>query len=190
MKNPNVSKDEHAKAQFFIGYYFYFGVGLNKNYSKAVHFFKKSAKNNNAMAQCYLGHAYFHGNGVKKSFATAIKWFSMSNNAVSNRHLGIIHYHAFGVKQDRKKAFEYYQTASELGDSEAMCRLAEVYRYGIGTRKNYQKAYQWFLVANPDVSKHWGLCPELCEYFEHYLTAKQIRDAKIWVRNWKPIAEA
>jgi hypothetical protein len=111
-------------------------------------------------------------------------------NAPALRNLGISFHHGIGVAQDRKKAFELYKQASELGDSEAMCRLAEAYWHARGTRKNYQKAYQWFLVANPDVSRHWSVCPELFEYFEYHLTKTQIREAKIWVGNWKPIAEA
>ena len=111
-------------------------------------------------------------------------------NAPALRNLGISFYHGFRVTQDRKKAFELYKTASELGDSESMCRLAECYRYAQGCRKNYKKAYQWFLVANPEISRHWAVCPELYESLEYHLTKKQIREGKMWARNWKPIAEA
>jgi len=45
-------------------------------------------------------------------------------------------------------------------------------------------------LALVEVSQTYGVCRELFEYFEYYLTKKQIRDAKMWVRNWKPIAEA
>jgi TPR repeat protein len=189
MKNPNVSKEDHARAQWYMGYLYYFGVGLDKNYAKAVGFFKKSAKNHNAIALSYLGHAYFHGNGVKRSYAIAIKWFKKSNNAVSKRYLGIMLYHGFGVAQDRKKAFEFYRKSATHGDEEAMCRLAESYRYAQGCRKNYQKSYGWFLAVNPEVSKGWGLGPELIEYFEDVLTPEQIRSAKLWAKNWEPIAK-
>jgi hypothetical protein len=95
-------------------------------------------------------------------------------NAPALRNLGISFHHGIGVARD----------------SEGMCSLAEAYWYARGTRKNYQKAYQWFLVANPDVSRHWSVCPELYESLECHLTKKQISEAKIWAKNWKRIATA
>jgi hypothetical protein len=47
-----------------------------------------------------------------------------------------------------------------------------------------------YMVANSEISRHWGVCPELFEYFEDVLTPEQICEAKLWAKRWKAIEAA
>ena len=45
------------------------------NYSDAVKFWKKAAKEGEALAQCNLGASYAAGKGVRQDYSKALKWF-------------------------------------------------------------------------------------------------------------------
>lgn len=48
---------------------------------------------------------------------------------------------------DRKTAFLEFQTAAHGRDPRAYGKLASMYLYGLGTKKDYTKAYIWFEMA-------------------------------------------
>ena len=48
---------------------------------------------------------------------------------------------------DRATAFKEFAAAAEQKDTRAYGRLASFYLYGLGTEKNYHKAYIWFHAA-------------------------------------------
>ena len=48
---------------------------------------------------------------------------------------------------DRNTAFQAFKTAAEAGDNRAFGRLAGLYLYGQGTKKDYRQAYLWFGVS-------------------------------------------
>ncbi len=45
---------------------------------------------------------------------------------------------------DRQTAFNEFYTAAQEGDGRAYGRLGSMYLYGLGTDKDYHKAYIWF----------------------------------------------
>lgn len=49
---------------------------------------------------------------------------------------------------DHKRALIEYQKAVEAGDERAFGRLGAMYLYGLGTEKDYLKAYVWFALAS------------------------------------------
>ncbi|MCW8920481.1 MAG: hypothetical protein OQK42_06860 [Sedimenticola sp.] len=50
-------------------------------------------------------------------------------------------------KGNYAEAFNQYQQAAEAGDPDAYGKLAGMYLYGVGTDKDYSKAYVWFGLA-------------------------------------------
>jgi len=48
---------------------------------------------------------------------------------------------------DSNTAFQAFRTAAEAGDERAFGRLAGLYLYGQGTKKDYRQAYLWFGVS-------------------------------------------
>ncbi|WP_428606195.1 hypothetical protein [Sedimenticola sp.] len=48
---------------------------------------------------------------------------------------------------DYVEAFSQYKQAAEAGDVDAYGKLAGLYLYGVGTKKDYTNAYIWFGLA-------------------------------------------
>src|SRR5437016_806159 len=64
-----------AVAQYNLGDYYHDGVGVTKDETEAVTWFRKAAEQGFAYAQYNLGVAYANGDGVTRDAAEAIKWY-------------------------------------------------------------------------------------------------------------------
>ncbi len=60
------------------------------------------------------------------------------------------------AKGDEKAAFEGFRAAAESGDVRAFGKLAGMYLYGIGTGKDYAKAFIWFGLADAAGDQYGG----------------------------------
>ncbi len=69
------AKRGHFAAQFLLGWYYYNGIGLQKNAKKAVYWWKKSSKQGFMLSTEFLSICYYYGDGIKKSNDKAIKYF-------------------------------------------------------------------------------------------------------------------
>lgn len=59
-------------------------------------------------------------------------------NTIANMYLM-----GMGVPKDMKKAFELYQIAAELGNTDAQIDLGDMYYFGKETIQSYGKANYW-----------------------------------------------
>lgn len=57
------------------------GRGVHQDYSKAIIWYKKAAKQSDLRAQYLLGVKYVNGHGVKKNEKAAYAWFAIAFNA-------------------------------------------------------------------------------------------------------------
>ena len=133
--------------QYKIGYYYYYGKGVEKNYSKAVEWFAKSAEQGNTEGQRRLGFCYHLGYGVKKDYSKAVEWYKKSasqGNAEGQWLLGYCYKYGHGVDKDDSKAVEWYAKSAEQGSAEGQWRLGDCYEYGRGVEKDDSKAVEWF----------------------------------------------
>ena len=74
------AKKDDAIAQYKLGYIYYEGKGVAKDYKKAVDWWTKSAELSYGPAQCDLGiNAYYQGKGVPKDYVLAYKWLILSS---------------------------------------------------------------------------------------------------------------
>jgi len=60
------------------------------------------------------------------------------------------------ARGDEQAAFEGFRTAAESGDVRAFGKLAGLYLYGVGTQKDYKKAYVWFGLADASGDQYGG----------------------------------
>src|SRR5207248_2060337 len=65
------------------------------------------------------------------------------NDSNSIYLLGYFNYHGIGTDIDKQKAFELYQKAANLGNSEAQHHLADMYENGEGVEKDKDQAIYW-----------------------------------------------
>ena len=74
-----------------------------------------------------------------------------------------------------ESAFAQFVEASEAGDTRAHGKLASMYLYGLGTEKDYAKAYVWFGIARHTGDKYAGKFQKAAS---SGLSAKQVEEAE------------
>ena len=62
--------------QYEEGVRYYFGEGVEKDYTKAFEWFSKAAEQGDADAQFSLGVMYSEGQGVGQNYEKAFEWYS------------------------------------------------------------------------------------------------------------------
>ena len=139
------------KAIFELGYKYYLGDKVEKNYELAMLYFRISAKYNYHKAQFYIGYMYDEGEGIPCSYKSAIYWYKLAasnGNSTAINNLGVMYAKGNGVSRDRTKAFELYREAYDASDNKSsegciMYNLGLCYKYGRGTKKNLEEAKYW-----------------------------------------------
>ena len=86
-----------------------FGLGKEKNFSKALDLYQQSAGNGDILAMVDLGEMYFHGDGVKEDYDIANYWFEKAANSYDGNwcafaHLGMAYHRGWGKEIDFSKA--------------------------------------------------------------------------------------
>ena len=78
------SEANDSTAQFNLGYMYSNGVGVKKDYTKAIEWYRRSAEQGHASAQMSLAVSYLSGTGVEKSIPTGCSWIgkSIESNSV------------------------------------------------------------------------------------------------------------
>ena len=103
-----------------------------------------------------LGLEFYHGRASdakgetgEPDYARAHFWFQKSASHIpgSSTMLGDIYYYGDGVTKSFEKAFEFYKSAAEGGDTKAMNSLGIMYYNGEYVTRDYTKAYEMFCEA-------------------------------------------
>lgn len=68
----------NANAQNNLGWMYYEGLGVHRDYAQALEWYRKAAQQGNATAQHNLGVMYDEGKGVRQNTATAKEWFGQA----------------------------------------------------------------------------------------------------------------
>ncbi|KUJ11150.1 HCP-like protein [Mollisia scopiformis] len=135
---------------------------------------------NNALSQVLYGLALRHGWGCKPDPAEAVKYLSeAASNAASVEDLALqagmkkggaakgelvlaifelanCFRHGWGVQIDKFAAKQYYETAANLGDTDAMNEVAWCYMEGFGCKKDKYAAAKYYRFAEQAGSKTLG----------------------------------
>jgi len=70
--------DGNVRAQFMLGYIFYYAKGVAEDSVQAVNWWLMAAKQGHAEAQWELGNAYVTGQGVIRDIPTGYAWYSIA----------------------------------------------------------------------------------------------------------------
>lgn len=120
------------------------GICTEKNYEKAVDYYRKAGKNN-PIAQTYLGYCYERGLGVKQNSAEAVEYYrkaAKKGYLHAQYILGTRYEHGIGVNEDKKQAFLFLEKAAKQGYLYGQLALGNCYASGIGVEKNVKKALE------------------------------------------------
>lgn len=63
--------ENHAKSQLLIGRFFLIGLAVEKDYKKALYYFKEASKQKEYAANCYIAYMYASGKSVFPNFGRA-----------------------------------------------------------------------------------------------------------------------
>lgn len=59
---------------------YFYGMGVNVDYKKAVYYYSKAADKGYAVAQYQLGICYSKGLGVEKDYVKAVEYFKLASS--------------------------------------------------------------------------------------------------------------
>lgn len=138
------------RAQFYLGWLYERGVGVQQDYAKAREWYEKAMQNGSGSATARMGMLYEHGLGVKKDYGLAVSYNQRAIDARSGlgyAQMGYLYETGKGVKQDRRKAAELYRIGMEKGNFLAMTRMGALYQSGLGVDQDEYKAVELYRKA-------------------------------------------
>lgn len=74
----SASEAGDAEAEFFLGFLFSQGKGVEKDEALGAALYRRAAEKGHAMAQTFLGNCYSSGSGVPMDINEAVKWFRLA----------------------------------------------------------------------------------------------------------------
>lgn len=120
-----------------------------------------------------IGLCYKEGIGVKRDVKKAIKYFeraAKSEYVYAFNNLGKY----YEELKNYKKAFNEYLKSANLGESWAANKIGEMYRLGLGIKKDLKKAYEYYTISEEASIREicWYSKYNLAKYF--YLNGSAI----------------
>ncbi|KAH3762767.1 Sel1 repeat protein [Pelomyxa schiedti] len=121
-------------AQSEVGRCYYTGRGVNKDYSLAVHWFRKGLANPRkggyGMAHNSLARCFRDGHGVARDTAEAFRLYSMAalhGNLISQFNVGVcLENHVGTPAKDTREAMRWYRLAASRGNTPSVRRLESI----------------------------------------------------------------
>ena len=125
-------------------------MGVPKDITKAVEWYRKAADQGYANAQCKLGYCYENGLGVSKDASKAGEWYRKAAEqglAWAQYNFGVCYYNGIGVRKNYSTAVEWFRKAADQGYTSAQEVLGRCYKYGHGVPKNLEQSTLWYMKA-------------------------------------------
>ncbi len=138
-----------ARANRNLANYYKKGEHVQQNIEESLKYYQRAADLGDDEAQEIIGQAYSKGTGgYPISWADAVYWFKKSaqqGNTNAIRHLFFCYFNGTGVERNYDKAFSLIDYYYDTSDSAILYLLGHCYENGIGTGKDYQIAYNYYL---------------------------------------------
>ena len=124
---------------------YYWGIGGEQNYAKALQLYLQAAEADDAEAQYISGGMYLKGIGTNKDFKKAFTLLHEAakngkSSAESEQILGQAFLLGSAVPKNYQKALQWYHLAAENGSKEAQNELGFMYFVGNGLNRMRKKA--------------------------------------------------
>ncbi|KAF2173016.1 hypothetical protein M409DRAFT_62650 [Zasmidium cellare ATCC 36951] len=142
LANPKGANN--ALAQVLYGLALRHGWGIPVEADRAIHYLSLAASNSASIEEQALSSGMKKGGAAKGELVLAI--FELAN----------CFRHGWGVKTDAIAARQYYETAANLGDTDAMEEAAWCYLEGFGGAKDKFKAAQYLRLGESQGKKSVG----------------------------------
>lgn len=139
--------EDHSQTLANLGYIYYKGKMVHRDYLKAKEYFELSAKCNNSEAYMLLGDIYLNGEGVEEDIEKAVKYYESSAQLMNSKAfntLGFLYLKGQKVPKDYTKAFNYFKSAAKLDNVYGYLNLGLLYASGLGVVKDINEAEKYF----------------------------------------------
>lgn len=140
-----------SEAQNELGNMYYYGWGVERDFSKAFNYYRNAAKAGYVDAQNSLGECYLLGKGIDRDNEEAIKWIKKAaeqGNVSAQNSMGEFYLLGVaGLSQNYTEAVKWYQKAANQGYSLAQNNLGCMYLNGYGVDVDYFKSTKYFRLA-------------------------------------------
>ena len=138
-----------------------------ENYTDAITWYQKAAKQEYANAQYCLGLCYANGWGVVLNHETAVEWYRKAagqGHADAQYCLGLCYANGWGVTLNHETAVEWYRKAAGQSHADAQYCLGLCYANGWGVEQNDKTAVEWYHksaeLGNAEAQTHLRHCHE------------------------------
>lgn len=144
-----LAEEGDYRAQYYLGYLYLNGYGVQKDAKKAVSYLEKSIKQNYDLAQSLMAYMYFEGNGVRQDKKKAISLYQQAaaqGNSSALLNLGVAYYKGDGVEKNIQRAMEYFLKVSPQDQPVVATYLGDIYL----NNKEYAdpiKAFEQYVTA-------------------------------------------
>ena len=145
-----LAEQGHAGAQYFMGYMYYKGQGVDQDGEEAVKWLRMAAEQGDVKSQVRLGVMYRLGLTVLKNYEEAEKWLRMAaeqEDTKAQYNLALMYFRGEGMQQDNTEAVKWYRKAAELGLPRSQFRVGVMYYEGMGVPKDDDEAVKWVRMA-------------------------------------------
>ena len=134
------------EAMFSLGCYYEHGVGVAKDATQAVIWYRHAVDAGHTEALYSLAYCYQRGEGVAKDAYQAVTWYRRAADAGHTKalyNLAVCYQRGEGVAKDATQAVTWYRRAADAGDAEAQFTLAGCYAEGRGVEADDVQALSW-----------------------------------------------
>lgn len=119
-----------------------------KNYAKALEYYKKSAEEGHSKAQAQVGYYYSKGLGMKSADKDeAVRWYRKAadqGNKIAQYNLGLCYEYGTGVSKDFKEAFKLFKKSADQGCADAMTEIGYFIGKGLVGQADDVEALKWY----------------------------------------------
>eukprot|EP00834_Sanchytrium_tribonematis_P008185 NODE_889_length_3295_cov_0.386421.p1 type:complete len:424 gc:universal NODE_889_length_3295_cov_0.386421:2280-1009(-) len=142
-------------ADVFIGYFYLYGTGIEKDESKALKCFKKATDANLAAGYYYVGECYEKGYGCEIDHKEAFYFYELAaklDYSSAYHQIGWFYKQEYVVlypiEPDFKAALEYFKLGAKYGGATSYYNVGIYYQYGMGCEKNEAEAIKYYEIAS------------------------------------------
>ncbi len=142
----NKSGENQKKFYPYLGYLYYYGIGVEKNVEMGVSIYERSIEEGSQLGYYLLGKHYIETNtDLKKGLSFLLK-ASDKKSIEATLYIANIYENGIGVEKDSYYALEYYHRASQMGSGEAKFIISQKL-ISSGDPSNYKKGVSYLIEA-------------------------------------------
>lgn len=133
-----------SKAQFFLGFMYDLGFGLQEDDKEAIKWYRLAAEQGDSRAQLFVGFMYDFGQGTPQDDQEAVKWYRLAEEqGYAEAKANLLKLAKANVSEEIKSLL----INAENGVAEAQYTLGVMYAKGQGVLQDQKEALKWYGLA-------------------------------------------